>query len=664
MPKQKKTKYKKNLKGLDKILGQFHRILQPKESLTVVEWAEQNFYLSKKDSAEPGLISYARTPYARKIVNCMSKKHPAKKVTWKKASQVSASTQANVVIGYVADYEPAPIMLTMPSEKVVKRAARNRIDPMIEASPVLKKIFAQPRSKEETNSATEKSFGAASLYLASAASSNDLASISVRVAISDEFSKFPLDLNGEGSADKLIDRRLQTFGSRSKHFKISTPAEGDDDLVSKEFELGTQEYYKMPCPHCGGFIDFKFENLKWDKCKDTGEHLPHTVYHQCEHCEKPIYEKKHKTQMMENGDWFPSVEEPKEKNHFSFHTNGLYSPVGWLSWEMIANEWLRGHKHINDRKAFYNTVLGLVFKETNKDTPKVDTLMARRENYSLGVIPLKAMQGATLAGVDVQGDRLECTVRAFNMRADGTSEHWIIDHKIFYGNVDLTDPLTEYYYDPETGEKKTTPWQQLRNYLITPLPCEDGSIKPIIGVALDSGYKSHLCYQFSKRFSRGFMFVVKGTDELATGKLVAPFKMVDISLKNKKIKKGAKLYNISSNIGKKMVYDFIAIPQPTQEQLEAEGQYPPNYVHFPLGFEREYFDQLTAEIWMKVKDKKTGKQKSFFKKIRDRNETLDTFSYSLVAAHILQLDKFMPENFHGAIEMIEKNALEKFRETK
>ena len=52
MPKQKKTKYKKNLKGLDKILGQFHRILQPKESLTVVEWAEQNFYLSKKDSAE------------------------------------------------------------------------------------------------------------------------------------------------------------------------------------------------------------------------------------------------------------------------------------------------------------------------------------------------------------------------------------------------------------------------------------------------------------------------------------------------------------------------------------------------------------------------------------------------------------------------------------
>ena len=51
----------------------------------------------------------------------------------------------------------------------------------------------------------------------------------------------------------------------------------------------------------------KSENLKWNKCEETGEHLPATVYYKCEHCEKPIYEKKHKTQMMENGDWFASV---------------------------------------------------------------------------------------------------------------------------------------------------------------------------------------------------------------------------------------------------------------------------------------------------------------------------------------------------------------------
>jgi phage terminase large subunit GpA-like protein len=628
------------------------------------EWMESNFNLTKKDSAEPGPFRFKRTPHLEEIVDCLGVDHPAKKVTWKKSTQVAASTGGNGLIGYWAEYAPAPILFTMPSEKVLKRASRNRIQPMIDASPVLSKIFSEKKSRDSANSATEKDFDGGVLYLASAASSNDLASVTVKYAVSDEYSKFPQSVSGEGSVDALVDARLQTFGGRSKHFKVSTPTIDGECLVSKDYELTDKRKRFVLCPSCRSEITLEFENLKWNKDKD-GNHLAETVYYECPACEFHIDELKHKTKMLskEGGaKWIATEKNPKEKNHVGFHINALYSPLGWKSWESIASDWIKGHKKKEDRIAFTNTVLGLAFKETNKNVPKVDLLMQRRESYPTGVIPEQANNFALLGGVDVQGDRIEITVRACGMRLDGTLESYIIDHRIFYGDVEISDPLKDFYFDPETGKKVPSPWGQLYNYLTTPLPTFDGKSKFIIGTAIDSGFKAHKTYLFARRFVTGFLFVIKGRDELPSRQLVSAPSMVDVDINNKKIKNGARLYSISANIAKSMVYESVNIPAPTAEQLEVMEGYPGDYTHFPM-LNKDYFEQLTSEALVQGVDKKTGKRKKYWKKLRDRNETLDCFGYTFVAWKILKLDSALPENFDAIVDALEENAIELFSET-
>ena len=65
--------------------------------------------------------------------------------------------------------------------------------------------------------------------------------------------------------------------------------------------------------------------------------------------------------------------------------------------------------------------------------------------------------------------------------------------------------------------------------------------------------------------------------------------------------------------------------------MEAQG---PGYIHFPNTCDEEYFKQLTAEkrVIKYIKGNKTIVWAKQYK----RNESLDTFVYSLVALNILQ----------------------------
>jgi phage terminase large subunit GpA-like protein len=66
-------------------------------------------------------------------------------------------------------------------------------------------------------------------------------------------------------------------------------------------------------------------------------------------------------------------------------------------------------------------------------------------------------------------------------------------------------------------------------------------------------------------------------------------------------------------------------------QIEEEG---PGYIHFPSTVDSEYFDQLTSEK-RQIKYVK-GRKTIAWVPIRNRNEALDCYVYSLVALHILQ----------------------------
>jgi len=81
--------------GAEDMLRSWRRGMRPDPDLTVSEWADQHRKLSSRASAEPGQYRTARTPYLREIMDALSPRHPAQRISFMKAAQVGA-TEAGI----------------------------------------------------------------------------------------------------------------------------------------------------------------------------------------------------------------------------------------------------------------------------------------------------------------------------------------------------------------------------------------------------------------------------------------------------------------------------------------------------------------------------------------------------------------------------------------
>ena len=84
--------------GAEDILRTWRRGMRPDPDLTVSEWADQHRWLSSRASAEPGRYRTARTPYLREIMDALSPRHPAQRISFMKAAKVGATEAGNSML--------------------------------------------------------------------------------------------------------------------------------------------------------------------------------------------------------------------------------------------------------------------------------------------------------------------------------------------------------------------------------------------------------------------------------------------------------------------------------------------------------------------------------------------------------------------------------------
>ena len=89
--------------------------------------------------------------------------------------------------------------------------------------------------------------------------------------------------------------------------------------------------------------------------------------------------------MLEQGHWRPTAT-GADPLTIGFHLSGLYSPVGWLSWERIAREWEGCQGSDEAKRSFINGVLGETWTETG-EAPDWQRLYDRREDWRRGSVP-------------------------------------------------------------------------------------------------------------------------------------------------------------------------------------------------------------------------------------------------------------------------------------
>lgn len=598
--------------------------LRPKERLTVWEWADKYRMLSAKDSAEPGPYRSDRTPYLREIMYELSNHSLTKKVVFKKGAQVGATAAGLNWIGYIVDHDPGMTMVVWPTLPDAKKNSKIRLDPLIEATPRLRNKISMGNNRDAKNTGLLKDFQDGALIISGANSSSSLSSIPAKNIFGDEIDRWPDNVEGEGDPISLVEARQRTY-SRRKAYYVSTPTFKQSSKIHREFMASDQRFFYVPCPHCFeyqvlGHEDWErplsvFDHLHYETEVDSnGKQLVTKATIFCKKCGEEMHEH-YKPLMFQKGEW--RKHNPKS-TIAGFHLSSLYSPLGWMSWVDICQDYVNA-KNSNDPEkmiTFVNLDLGEVYEDVG-ERPVKDKLYKRREQYAIGTVQVGAVF-LTMA-VDVQQDRLEAEVIAWGRNR----VRWSVERKIIIGSP-----------------KDTETWDELEDYMSSTFTHVSGYEVAITKVGIDSGYESQSVYNFCRRFDPRRVVPLKGQDDLS--QIVAAPRAVDVKENGKTLRRGVKLWRVGTNLIKGEIYGDLQ-KDPPKDNLEAD---PAGFIHFPE-YDGEYFEQLVAEE-RKLKRNKKGHTVVEWHKTRDRNETLDLHVYNRALAAIVGMDRWKEEDWKKA----------------
>jgi phage terminase large subunit GpA-like protein len=425
--------------------------LAPEPALLVSEWADKYRQLPST-SAEPGPWRTSRTPYLAGIMDALSTGAPLERVVLMKGAQLGATECGLNWLGYIVAHAPGLALMVMPSLDMARRNARTRLDPMIEACPVLRERIAAPRSRNAYNSAFVKGFPGGTLVLTGANSAAALRSTPARYLCLDEVDSYPADCGGEGDPVALAIARAQTFKGRRRIFMASTPTVAGVSRIEKAYLEGDQRRFEVACIHCGAFAPIEWKNIRWPEGHREGAEL------HCEACGGIMHEHD-KARLLASGAWRATA--PGDQRTASFHISALYSP--FLTWAEVAIEHGAARGDPPRLQAWQNLMLGEPYEDVAAQSLPVGELQRRAESWGdcapAGVV-------VAVAGVDVQDDRCEVEICGFGLG----DESWSLDYQVIYG-------------DPAGAEL----WQEVDTLLRERVTHASGQSLPIRAACIDSG---------------------------------------------------------------------------------------------------------------------------------------------------------------------------------
>lgn len=560
-------------------------VLAPAEDLTVAEWADKYRILSRESAAEAGKWDTNRTPYMKEILMCITDIE-TKKITMMCSAQIGKTEMLLNVLGRYMHLDPCPILFVQPTVDDAKSFSKERVEPMIRDTTILKKLISKTNKREE-GTVQEKMFPGGYVRFVGANSPSGLASRPIRITLLDEIDRFPLSARKEGDPVKLAERRTNNFYD-SKNIRVSTPTDDATSKIQLLYLASSQEEWCLPCPFCGEYQPLDFEQMKYLDLEEPEL--------ECKFCGHSSQEKEWKSKRQLNGKWIAKF--PVEKEHRGFHLNALASP--WVTWKEIVKEFLEVKDDDFQYRTFMNTVLGKTFSVNLEAAMDYEAIYETREDYGA---ELHDDVVILTAGVDVQDNRLEVEVVGWGYEYES------------YGIM---------YRDFPGDPGKEEVWQQLDTFLKKKFYFKNKKYLTIAATLIDSGgHHTGSVYKYVYKKEKRGIYAIKGQGAWGVN-ILNGFR--------KTTKKGAPQINLLSlgvNALKDLTYSRLSI-------LEGAGK-----CHFPKastqGYGIDYFKGLTAEV--KVK-KSTPRGMKIAWEILDgrRNEPLDLRNYNTAAIELIPID--------------------------
>ena len=581
--------------AVERILGRVRASWAPPPDLTVSEFCDRELVVT----TGPLAGTHWQTdfaPYQRGILDAF-REPGVEYVVVQGSSQFGKTSCAVATVAYHIAHDPCPILIVEPTvDPMARDFAKNRLDPVIAASPILRESVSKKRAKDSSNTILAKSFRGGSLSIGGANSAASLAARSIRLLVLDEIDRYPPELPGEGSTINIALKRTAAYRGRRRILMLSTPTLKDGP-INAWFKRGDQRRFYVPCPECGTMHPFEWRNVHW-----TGGD-PDTARLHCPSCDHEIDEAE-RVSILGAGEWRPDAVRPVDRSIASFHVWEAYSPFSSLR-EIVAS-FLRAREaqKAGDRAEMHtwqNTTLGEPVEPETGEGVEPHVLILRREKYEAPV-----PQGACLLtmGADIQDDRLEALVVGWGPG----EESWLIDRQLFPG--DTSQP---------------GPWAALDEMLGREYQHASGARLKVYTTCLDTaGHRTTQAYDFvlkQVRQARHRVFAIIGRDGQ---------RPIVSSPSPKTWGKGGRpvdLYTVGVDAAKSLFLSRLGLQDPG-----------PGYVHIPIAdwADEELAQQLTSERLVTKWTK--GVPVQVWKQLRPRNEMLDCAVYAHAGLRLSRLD--------------------------
>ena len=522
-----------------------------------------------------------------------------RKITVMGPTQLLKTELLNNICGYFIACDPCPMVVMQPTGSLGETWSRDRFDPLVRDTPVLRELVSEKKSRDNGNTLNRKSFPGGQVTIVGSNSPSELASRPIRVVLADEIDKMDANIKGEGDPLKLIAERTATFFN-ALIVQVCSPTIDGRSRIQAEYEQSDKRVFCVPCPYCDHTDELKWEHVRWEKHDPEG-----TASYYCPACNRG-WSEVDRLKAIAKGSYKATA---PFTGHAGFKVNKLASP--WESVGVLARKWNEAKGHPEKLKVFVNTQLAETWVEKG-EAPEHKRLYERRERYTINTLP----QGAILltAGVDVQKDRLEIEIVGWGRG----KESWSIDYRVIPG---------------ETSTE--APWKELDKILNEAWLLPSGIPVKLHMMSVDSGYNTQHVYNWARKQSPSRVRVVKGSDSTQM-----PFgspKAVDHNKDGQKVKRSVQVWPVGVSVLKSEIYGWLKLDGPGENE-----PFPQGYCHFPE-YSEDYFKQLTAEQLMK----KTvnGQVRYHWVKVHERNEALDCRVYARAAAAMFGIDRFKEEDW-------------------
>lgn len=624
------------------------RELKPRFIKLPADWADENIILPDTSAKGGTFFNSHEVRYVIEILNSLADPN-VDEITIMSSAQIFKTTMGIIMVAYRIANKPVPIMILQPTIDAAEKYSKTKLEPVLLKIRGLAPLFNR-KSRDSKNTVRYKEGAGWFIIIAGANSPVDLASHSVGIVLSEEIDRIPPSAGEEGDPVELAEQRTESYSLYGfKHIRLGTPTIDKRSRIQKKYLAGDQRKFFVYCPHCGykqtlEFFPKKDEEddnrpyggVTWEKQTDmfgkTEQHFTETAYYVCANKQTKckITERDKRVMIADpRAEWI--VTNPGVKRHRSYHLNRLYSPLS--TFVKLAKKFIDAKDDPDDLKVFYNTSLGITWKEDI--TEEIDELGLMRSllNYLTEEDPYLPNEVLLLTcAVDVQADRLEVSVEGWGIG----EENWLVHYEQFWGDPDQIDV-----------------WNQLDQFLEKKWMRKDGVELGLGGfmfgrrnyaTVVDSGYKAvQAVYEYCRRKQMYGVIAIKGRGGAGLPVLLNRSK----AGKNRDV--------ILQNLGTDALQEIIW--RRLNRSIMVDGYKPagPKVCHFTTAFcDADYFSMLLAKRPFKTYDKSFG-DVWLFKKLKkgSRDEPWDLKQYNYAAM------KMVNPNFELLRETLLKQKEEK-----